>query len=131
MSFGDFDGVVQEFMDDFGFTATYIKGGEGTYNTATGENVVTNEEIPVRAILMDRTLQSNGLGTQLGSLIQAGDKQLYIQPTQKTDTSATAIVVNAAADRVRIGSVTYDIVTSKEINTTADDQILIELYIRR
>lgn len=131
MNFDDFDATVLEFMNDFGFNATYLQSSEGTYDPSRGENVVTTTEIPIRAILLDRTLQSNGIGTQPGSLIQAGDKQLFIQPTQKVDIDATPLVVNPSSDRVRVGADTYKIVTYKEINTTAADQILIELYIRR
>ena len=131
MSFSDFDSTVQEFMDELGFDATYLKYTTAAYNPALSGNSSTVTEIAIRAILLDRTLQNNGLGTQPNSLIQAGDKQLFIQPTQKVYEYATPLTVNPAADKVRIGTTVYSIVTVKEINTTAADQILIELYIRR
>lgn len=131
MSFDDFDQTVLEFMNDFGFDATYLQSSEGTYDPNIGENVVTTTEIPIRAILLDRILKNDGIGTQPGSLIQAGDKQLFIQPTQKVDVDAAPLVVNPSSDRVRVGADTYKVVVAKEINTTAADQILIELYIRR
>lgn len=120
-----------EFMQDYSFTATYLQAGTATYNPATGENTVAVTEIPVEAIQLDLPLTRNGASTATGTLIQDGDKQLFIRPPNKTDTGATALSVNPAADRVRIGSTEWNIVTSKSIDTTASDQILIELYIRR
>lgn len=127
----DFDRTVFEFMQEFGFTATYLQAGTATYNPTTGENTVAVTEIPVEAIQLDLPLTRNGASTATGTLIQDGDKQLFIRPPNKTDENASALVVNPAADRVRIGSTEWRIVTFKETNPSANNQILIELYIRR
>ena len=125
----DFDQVVLEFMNDYGFTATYLKASSATYNPATGENTITVTEIPVQAIQMDLPLTRNGSSTASGTLIQDGDKQLFIRPTEKS--AILPLIIDPAADRVRIGTLEWGIVTSKEINPSASNQILIELYIRR
>lgn len=127
----DFDFMVQEFFTESGFTATYLQAGTASYNPATGENVVTVTEIPVEAIQLDLPLVRNGMSTATGTLIQDGDKQLFIRPPHKTDLNASALTVNPAADRVRIGTTEWRIVTAKESNPSANNQILIELYIRR
>lgn len=129
--FSDFHETVTAFMSEFGFSATYLKQGAGTYDPATSQNTAVVTEIPVQAILLDLTLKSNGLGTEAGSLIQAGDKQMFVRPTEQAKYRATPLGVNPTGDRVQVGTVTYKIVTFKEINTTASEQILIELYIRR
>lgn len=126
----DFDSAIMSFFSEFGFTATYLSASEGTYNPATGENTVAVTEIPVEAIQLDLPLVRNGMSTSTGTLIQDGDKQLFVRPPNKSDENSDALVVNPAADRVRIGATEWRIVTAKETNPTGSNQILIELYIR-
>ena len=126
----DFDGAVSEFMQEFGFYATYMQPNS-TYDPATGTNTVTYTETPVQAIQMDLNLRSNGLTVAPNTLIESGDKQLYIRPPNKVDASASALVVNPSSDKVKINGVLWRILTFKEISPDASDQVLIELYIRR
>lgn len=128
--FTDFDEALSEFFDEFGFEATYLKY-ENSYSSTTLKNTQTVTEIPVEAILLDLTLQSNGLSTKFGTLVMAGDKELYIRPPNKTDPSAAALTIDPANDRVKVNGVTYKIVTMKEINTTATEPLVFDLYIRR
>jgi hypothetical protein len=123
------DSVVSEMMAEFGFFATYVQRVNGGYDTATGENTIIATEIPIRAILMDLTLRANGLGDIPGTLIQEGDKELYVQPPNKN--IYQAITVNPASDVVKINGTEYKIVTMKEINTTGSDATLYCLYIRK
>lgn len=127
----DFDRTVLEFMQEFGFTATYLQAGTASYNPATGENTVAVTEIPVEAIQMDLPLVRNGVSTVSGTLIQDGDKQLFIRPPHKSNVANPVLVVNPAADRIRIGLTEWRIVTTKEINTSNSNSMLLELYIRR
>lgn len=129
--FHDLDMAVAEFMHESGFIATYIKREEGAYDPSLSETASIVTEIPVHAILMDLTLQSNGLTNKPNSLLQAGDKELYIVPPSKADPTEPALVVNASSDKVKVGNVVYDIVTHKELNTTGQNPILFVLYIRR
>lgn len=126
----DFDIAVMEFMQENPLTAMYIKA-VGEYDPTTGEVVETVTEIPVEAILMDLTLQSNGLSTKFGTLIVAGDKELYVRPPNKTNPLNAPLVVDSANDRVRVNGFEYKVVTSKEVNPTGVDPILFDLYIRR
>lgn len=127
----DFDRMVAEFMADDPLTVVYIKQTTGDYDTTTREALVTTYEISVQAILLDLTLRTNGLSTEQNSLIQAGDKLLFVRPPEKTNPLASSILVNPSSDRIRIGNTTYKIVTFKESNPSAANQILIELYIRK
>jgi hypothetical protein len=125
-----FDLAVAELMDEFGFLATYMQG-TGTYNPSTGVNNISYREIQVQAIQMDLNLRSNGVSVGQGTLIQDGDKQLFIRPPNKTDTDSDPITINPEADKIKINNTVWRILTSKEINTDASNQILFELYIRR
>lgn len=130
--FADFDNAVKEFFNDFGFTATYIKAStDGSYDTSTGEYAAVVEEIPVEAILLDLTLQSNGLSAKFGALVEAGDKNLLVRPPNKTDSTQPALTVTPVSDRVRVNGVEYKIVTMKEVNTTSTNALIYDLYIRR
>ena len=127
----DFDRMVMEFMEDDPLTAIYLSYNDGVYNPTLGENVTAVTEVEVDAILLDLTLQSNGLSTKFGTLVLGGDKNLYIRPPEKKDIEAEALVINPSKDRVRIGTVEYKIVTMKEINPSGSNPILYDLYIRR
>lgn len=135
--FSDFAGLVSSMMDEFGGNATFITQIDtGEYNPATGTNTVVTSEIPIRAILMDLTLQSNGQGTKDKTLIQDGDKVLYVRPTDYLLPILMpdgVLVVDSADDRVIVGGIKYKVVTMKAIDPTASElqPLLYELYIRR
>lgn len=130
-NFSDFDRVVAEMMQDFGFLATYVRTVSSTPNDVTGGVTNITEEIEVQAIKMELIRPTEGTGTKAGSLIQDGDQILYIRPTEKTDVFADALVINPAADHLLINDTAWNIVTVKEYNPSASDVILYELYIRK
>lgn len=127
----DFDVTVLEFIRESGGPASLLKQATGDYNPATGTVATLGDEIPVEGILMDLTLQSNGLSTKYGTLVEAGDKEFWMRPPHKTDPLLDVVQIIPASDRLRIGSIVYKIVTLKELNPTGDDPILISLYLRR
>ena len=127
----EFDATLLEFIKDYGSYGTLTQETEGEYNPSTGEVNSTTVEIPIRGILMDLTLQSNGLSVKYGTLVEAGDKELYMQPPHKTNGYPTPVVISPAADRIEFGGIVYKIVTSKELNPTGTNPVLISLYLRR
>lgn len=131
--FSDFDQMVAEMMVEFGFQALYQRTLPGVPNDATG-GVDSPEplSIPINCIRSELFRPLNGSGTNSGSSIQEGDLILYVQPTEKADEFADALVVNAASDSVVFpdGS-TWAIVTSKLHASDPSDAILYELYIRK
>jgi hypothetical protein len=127
--FTDFDNALAEFFTEFGFEATFMKVSGETYSG--GENIITYTEIPVEAILMDLTLQSNGLSAKFGTLVEAGDKELYIRPSEKTDPLSAPLTVTPVKDKVKVNGVEYRIASMKEVNTTATEPLLYDLYIKR
>lgn len=128
--FTDFDNALSEFFEEFGFEATYLKH-EDSYSSTTLKSTQTVIEIPIEAILLDLTLQSNGLSTKFGTLVLAGDKELYVRPTNKSDPIRPSLTIDPSKDRVKVNGVEYKIVTMKEINPTATEPLVFDLYIRR
>lgn len=112
-------------------TAFYVKQTTGDYDTATGASPTSTTQVPVQAIVMDLTLSSNGLGLRPGTLIEAGDKQLFIRPPERTDPMAAPLQIDMATDRVIVNGTKYKVVTFKEVNPMGSEVVLIELYIRR
>lgn len=129
--FDDFDRMISEFMDDFGFLATYVRLISSTPNDTTGGVTLVTEDIEIQAIKMELIRPTEGTGSKTGTLIQDGDQMLYVRPVEKSDVFADAISVNPTSDRVVINGVTWKIVTVKEYNPSAADCILYELYIRK
>lgn len=129
--FDDFDSTVAEFMQDFGFTATLITVTTGDYDTTTGEAPTTTVNTPVKAILMDYPLRRDGAGTKFGGLVLETDKLCYVQPANKYNRHAVMPVVNPTSDSIKIGSDYYKIVVAKDLNPSASDSIMLELYIRK
>lgn len=125
-----FDEAVLEFMRDYPLTA-YVVRSTGSYNPATASVETSDVQHPVEAILMDYTLQSNGLGVALGTDIKAGDKQLFVRPPLKSNPNATLTDIDPSTDRVIVAGVTYQVIRVKELNPTAVDVILYELQLRR
>lgn len=123
----DFQQTVAEMMSDFSTVGYYIKTVQGPYDPNTGTVITTTIEAPVRVILMDLTLQSNGYSVKYGTQVQAGDKEAYVEPTDQL----RLMGINPATDKLRVGDTTYQVVTSKETNPTGVSAIVYYLYIRR
>lgn len=127
----DFDLAVFEIMGEFGTMVTYLRQAqESEYDPATDLIVDEYDEIICEGLLVDLTLNSNGLSLKYGTLVEAGDKELYMRPP-KTSSGLDAIVVRPSADFVRAAGVKWKIVTFKEVNPTGDAAILYTLYLRR
>lgn len=130
-SAANFDRMIMAFMRDDPMTAYYIKEVAGPYDTSTGEAPVVRTEIPVSAILLDLIGSVNGFSTKYGTLIQAGDKELYVLPPNKSDPLAAPLDVDPANDRIRINTITYKIVAMKEANPDANMPLLYNFMLRR
>lgn len=127
----DLDLALLEFIKESGTSAILLKQSEGAYDPALGEVSTTVVEIPVQAILMDLTLQSNGLSVKYGTQVETGDKELYMRPPHKTNTALAPVEINPNSDKIKVGTTVYKIVTLKELNPSASDVILYTLYLRR
>lgn len=135
--FRDFIGVVGSMIHDFGTIGTLIvQSNDGEYDPATGSVPDAAGEVVVQCILMDLMLQSNGTGTLVKTLIQAGDKVAYLSPTAlliPVLMPEGVLRVNSSSDKFKIDDYVYGIVTTKVIDLSADgtQPIMFELYLRR
>jgi hypothetical protein len=129
--FSDFDQLVAEFMREWGFTATYLRTLSSVPNDATGGVDVSTQEIQVSAIRSELFRPLNGSGTKPNTAIQEGDLILYVQPTEKADEFAEALVIDPSADKVIVNGETWAVVTCKAHAPDPSDVILYELYIRK
>lgn len=135
--FSDFRAAVSGLMDDFGTTATYIAQIDtGEYDPATGQVSVTVGEYSVRAIMTDMTLRSNGQTVKSGTLIQEGDKLVFVEPTTELLPvlyPSGAIEADPTDDKIKVGSITYKVVSVKVVDpaATGTAPIVWELYVRR
>lgn len=127
----DFDRAILEFFNDDPLTATYLKFTVGVYDPSTGEASVTNVEIPVKCILLDMTRTNNGLSSKFGTLVSEGDKECYILPVEKADPLAIPLVIDTTSDRLKIGSITYNVAAMKEANPTGSAPLLYNLMLKR
>lgn len=129
-----FDKVVDKYMSRYGFDIQieYLSP-ESDYDTESGTIIEVKELVSARAMMFDMTLQSNGTGNFRSTLIEAGDKQLFIKPITKNSEyqDVTLDTITPARDRIVIGGDKYKVVTFKEVNPSTSNSCLWELYIRK
>lgn len=123
--------VVSKEMQRYGFDLEIIRS-TNTYNPATSSATIQETSYPCRGIIFDLTLQSNGDQTKPNTLIEMGDKQLFIQPPKDDgwyqENEAEAIYPNK--DKIKINGKLYKIVTFKQVNPSLSESVLWECYIR-
>jgi hypothetical protein len=126
----DFKGIVAEFMKDFGTEAVLIVPTlAGEYDPADSTFTPTSSKrYKVKAIFMDLQKPLNGLKVDPNSLIQAGDKEVYIQSIANELPLPT---IQPNKDSLKIGTDVWRIIALKDINPTMSDSVLLQLYIRK
>lgn len=125
MSTSEFHSVVNEFFDTQGWstTATLIKT-TSVYDDATSENIVTEKRYTMQAMPFDYINKNEGSGTNSGTLIRSGDKQVFVKPNKYVKD------IDPSADTLQIGTKIYRIITVKEVNPTLTDVLYYELFVR-
>jgi hypothetical protein len=115
--------VVVNMMLRFGAPVTVVVS-EGTYDPTESENTTTDTTYTPNGMVLDYTLQSNGSQTLPNTLIEAGDKQIFLEPLDGMP------ALRPGKDHVVLGSDKYKIVTVKELNPSQAANTLIELLVR-
>ena len=126
-----FHRTAYNLITRFGSNQKYIKRSVGTYNPATSSVDVVETEITIKALIMDLTLQSNGNTYKNGTLIEAGDKQVFFIPPERLNPTVQPIIVDATTDYIRFDGQLWKIITNKEVNPSTSENIYVELYVRK
>lgn len=126
------DRTVASMMSRFGTTAYVSVAISEEYDPSTSENTVTYQDYLVNVMVFDYVRKTEGEGEEKNTLIKTGDKQVYVQPPQKTEVGLPLPHLNANKDLLKIGDNIYKIVTVKQLNPalSQDSCVLYELYIR-
>lgn len=126
------DRTVASMMSKFGTTAYISVAISEEYDPSTSENTVSYQDYLVNIMVFDYVRKTEGEGAEHNTLIKTGDKQVYVQPPQKTEVGIALPHLNANRDFLKIGDKTYKIVTVKQLNPSLAQEncILYELYIR-
>lgn len=133
-AFTQFDRAVSSMMSKYGGAAILHIVEGSTYDPSTSENIETITDYNVNAMFFDYVRKTEGLGSDGNTLVKSGDKQVYIQPLQKSNPSFNPIPLpDPTKDKLTIGNVQYKIVTAKQLNpsNTDDGCVLYELYVRQ
>lgn len=133
MSFvSPFDRVVADMMRKFGTRAQIVVALEEEYDVDTSENIVRYQDYPVNALFFDYIDKTNGLGSKGNTLIQTGDKQVYVQPPNKMETGVPLPHLKPNRDTLKLGEQVYKIIALKQINPSMTNSgcVLYEMYVR-
>lgn len=125
------DRTVASMMSKFGTTAQVVVVTNEYYDPSSSENVVTTLEYDVSALIFDFIRKGDGLGTENNTLIQTGDKQVFIQPPDKIGgVPLPHILPNR--DKIRINGTLYKIIVLKQDNMSITQQgcVMYELFVR-
>lgn len=127
-----FDRTVANMMAKFGTTAKISVPVQAEYDPSTSENVVHCHDYPVQAMFFDYVRKNEGLGTERDTLVQTGDKQVYVQPPQKLQDRLPLPQFSPAGSFLKVGQKMYKIITVKQINPSlsSDGCVLYEFYVR-
>jgi hypothetical protein len=132
-SLDDFRRAVADLMAELGGPITYHHTEpDGTYNPSTGEYTNQETSFNLTGILMDMPLRRNGMQVKGGTMIQDGDKQLFlIPPAGMLEVLNTTAIENIAADRVVAGSTSWRVYNVKTTDPAQTGPIVYEFYLRR
>lgn len=127
-----FDRTIATMMKRFGTTAAISVATGEKYNPATSENVVFYVEYPVNVLVFDYIDKTSGVGTEQNKLIQSGDKQVFVQPPNKTANGLPLPHLSPNRDRLKLNDKLYRIVALKQLNPSMTNEgcVMYELYVR-
>jgi hypothetical protein len=126
------DRTVATMMSRFGTSALIKVAISEQYDTDTSENIVSYQDYPVNAMFFDYVRKNEGESTENNTLVKTGDKQVYVQPPQKTETGIALPHLSTNRDFLKIGDKQYRIITVKQLNPSMSQEgcVLYELYVR-
>lgn len=111
--------TASRLLAKHGRNITLRRTSAGTYDPATGTASSTTSDQTLKGALFDF---GKGVTTVRGTLVEAGDKELYVE--------ARTGVVPATRDTVIVGADTYSVVSVGEINP-AGTPVVYSAHLRR
>ena len=125
-NFDAFVRVVSNMMSRYGGTAVISTFVEGGYNPATSSSYDDKRvDTTVQTIVFDYVPKTSGSGTTDGTLIKSGDKQIFVK------SSDTMVLPSAKTDFITYKGVKYQIITVKEMNTSGNNSLFLEIFGRQ
>lgn len=106
----------------FGAASSLTRRTEGAYDPNTGSSTVTETVQPCTAAMFDFNTQLSGTRFDGQSLIQSGDKQVYV--------SSVGMAAPAPGDFLVFGGVSYAVIAVKRLAPSGVD-VLYELQVRQ
>jgi len=125
--YADMAATAQELLVEFGGRVTVRQVVTGEYDPELGEAPTTTVDNDGIGALFDYTAQAAGLANMAGSVIETGDKQLYLAPDRAAGGSMPE---PKPADLVLAQGATWHVVTVKTL-APAGLAMLFELQLRR
>jgi hypothetical protein len=117
--------TVGNMMARFGGNATLIQEtGTGTYDSAASKTTPSQRSYTIRMLAMDYIKKDSGIIDYHGTLIQTGDKQMFIKPDP-------AIPAPRVDDSVIYEGKKWRIVVLKNHNPSGANAYLYEAYLRQ
>lgn len=129
MSVETFDNVVARMMTRYGGNAALRILTEGEY--VDGEVIRSSTDYPVNILLNDFPQANSGEKSKFGTLIEMDDKELFMQPINKSNKDDVQPVVKANRDVIVINNTEWKILALKEINPSGVNTILFDMHLRR
>lgn len=125
--------IVKNVLGREGQPATLVQQAKGgsTYDPDTAENVpAAPTQSPVRVILLDYALITNGTVSRTNSLIEADDKECYMDAK---DALGNDLVdkPSPTGDTLIVGGVTWRIMNVKEVNPNGSYTVMYNLLLRK
>lgn len=126
-----FDNVVRDMIG--------MAGGKGTLRIFTngayvdGEVTRTFTDYQVNIALNDFPQANAGESSKYGSLIERDDKELMMQPYEKSSCDCDEVVLSIQANRdlIIVNNIEWKILALKEINPSGVNTILYTAHLRR
>ncbi|AZR93926.1 hypothetical protein BBB39_09195 [Bordetella trematum] len=119
--------TAQELLEEFGGPVTLRQIETGEYDPALGQAPSTETDSVGVGVLFDYTAQAAGIANLSGSVIETGDKQLYLAPEQAAGGPMPAA---RPADLVLALGATWRVVSVKALAPTGA-VLLYEIQLRR
>lgn len=120
--------IVTSVMAKTGTDATLICPPVADYDYENNTVTATPVTYPVRAIVMDFALISNGALVDKNTLTQSSDKQIYLDMTQ-ADGTQPPITLASTGYSLLIGGTTYRITVVKQYNPSTSSVIMYDLKV--